>query len=192
MQGLTESELLQFNRLNDDDKLYKKFLNKKISARNMGIELTLTLSDILHLLDEAFIISSYWGFSGGHNWVLARYRDTGNYEVNNCRFITQKENASERKVSLSSAEAAMKNLSLATFSGQSHTPEAVIKMKAALERRFGKLRREKLEALHPSYRGNRNSQYGTCWITDGKIELKWHPSKGNFPDGFDRGRIVPL
>lgn len=36
--------------------------------------------------------------------------------------------------------------------------------------------------------GPRNSQYGTFWITDGTCSIKWHGTKGSFPDGFRKGR----
>jgi len=37
--------------------------------------------------------------------------------------------------------------------------------------------------------GEKNSQFGTFWITDGKTNKKWKDSLGNLPDGFYKGKI---
>lgn len=41
-----------------------------------------------------------------------------------------------------------------------------------------------------SQAGSVNSQYGTYWITDGKINKKWNDSLGDIPEGFYRGRKI--
>ena len=38
--------------------------------------------------------------------------------------------------------------------------------------------------------GERNSNYGTCWLTNGCENIKWKDSKGKFPDGFSKGRTI--
>lgn len=50
-------------------------------------------------------------------------------------------------------------------------------------------RREAREAVkHKSYAGNKNSQYGTFWITNGIDNKKWSLDKGKLPRGFAKGR----
>ena len=36
--------------------------------------------------------------------------------------------------------------------------------------------------------GNKNSQYGTYWITNGYTNMKWSDNRGNLPEGYYRGR----
>lgn len=39
-------------------------------------------------------------------------------------------------------------------------------------------------------KGERNSQYGTFWITNGIDNLKWSNDKGSFPAGYYKGRVI--
>ena len=39
-------------------------------------------------------------------------------------------------------------------------------------------------------KGERNSQYGTFWITNGTDNLKWSKDKGSFPVGYYKGRVI--
>jgi hypothetical protein len=94
--------------LNDDGKLKRKFINKRVNAAKEGIEFDLTYSEFKSLVLKAGLVSSDLGFTG-RGYVLARRHDVGPYRVGNCRFITQKENASERKVSKRSSNASRKN-----------------------------------------------------------------------------------
>jgi len=62
----------------------------------------------------------------------------------------------------------------ATFKGKKHSEETKKKMS---------------ESSKGKSKGDRNSQYGTCWITDGKVNKKI--KKGdNIPEGFTLGRII--
>ena len=38
--------------------------------------------------------------------------------------------------------------------------------------------------------GEKNSQFGTFWLTDGYNNIKWSLSKGDFPSGFYKGRTI--
>lgn len=82
-------------KLDDDGKLMRKWYNKRVNAKAEGLECKLTFDEYCQLVDEAGLVSSQLGFTG-EGYVLARYNDTGNYEIGNCRFITQKENSDEK------------------------------------------------------------------------------------------------
>lgn len=41
-------------------------------------------------------------------------------------------------------------------------------------------------------KGEKNSQHGTYWVTDGKTSMRWRDSSGPIPDGFRRGRVQKL
>lgn len=50
-------------------------------------------------------------------------------------------------------------------------------------------RREYEKNAHQSYLGNKNSQYGSMWITDGASNKKIH--KGDdIPTGWKKGRVL--
>ena len=36
----------------------------------------------------------------------------------------------------------------------------------------------------------KNSQFGTYWITDGNVNKKWKDEKGPIPNNFYKGRVV--
>jgi len=38
--------------------------------------------------------------------------------------------------------------------------------------------------------GEKNSNYGTYWLTNGIVSIKWSDSKGDFPSGFSKGRVI--
>lgn len=38
--------------------------------------------------------------------------------------------------------------------------------------------------------GEKNSQYGSYWITDGLVCIKWSDQKGRIPSGFIKGRFI--
>ena len=99
-------------KLDDDGKLYQKYLNKKINAKKEGILCLLSYEEFCALVENAGLKSSDLGFSG-HGYVLARYGDSGNYTFDNCRFITQKDNIKERKLSDESVKASKQNIKIA-------------------------------------------------------------------------------
>lgn len=82
-------------KLDDDGKLIQKWRNKCVNAKAEGLKCKLTFEEYCQLVDQAGLVSSQLGFTG-QGYVLARYNDEGDYEMGNCRFITQKENSDEK------------------------------------------------------------------------------------------------
>jgi len=183
--------------LDDDNKLYSKFSNKRVNAFQEGIPFRLTYKQYRKLVRRARLKSSDLGFSG-RGYVLARYNDTGPYEMGNCRFITQLENAREKKISDKSRKASSKNAKRAHDVWMSIPPEERSRrVKEGLSentkkrRAVAKKKRIEFEkTAHKSYLGERNSQYGSFWITNGSENRKWHPDKGKIPKKFYRGRTT--
>ena len=87
------SQLEEF--LDDDGKLHQRFENKRVNAKAEGIECQLSYEDYMLLVTDAKLVSSQLGFTG-EGYVLGRYNDSGPYSIDNCRFITQKENSDEK------------------------------------------------------------------------------------------------
>ena len=67
---------------------------RRLGKRNT-IPFLLSPTELIELLNDAGITAKDIG-QALHQYALARYNDTGNYEVGNCRFITVKENIAER------------------------------------------------------------------------------------------------
>ena len=68
---------------------------KSRAKHRYGNECLLSLDDLDLLLNEAGITMDDIG-RGINDYHLARYNDTGNYEMGNCRFITARENYAEK------------------------------------------------------------------------------------------------
>lgn len=81
--------------VDDDNKIKRRYSNKRVNARAEGIEFELSLYEYCTLVKEANLTSSQLGYTGD-GYVLARYNDCGPYKYGNCRFITHKENCEER------------------------------------------------------------------------------------------------
>jgi len=97
--------------IDDDGKLKERYFNKRINAQKEGIGFSLTFSQYCAMVSASGYKSSELGFHpGSKNVVLARYNDTGDYKVGNCRFITQAENAKERITSDASRSASVNNM----------------------------------------------------------------------------------
>ncbi len=191
------------NLLDDDGKLYQKYLNKKVNAEKEGLHCLLTFDEFCELLRQAGLKSSDIGFKSEKKYVLARYNDKGDYVKGNCRFITQRENMKEQKATPRNTESRKRNiqkcndflhncldseeLSRRIRNGQERSE----KMQKIREQQAIK-RREKELAKNKSYTGTHNSQYGTFWITfwitNGFVNKKWHLDKGDLPLGFYKGR----
>lgn len=86
-----------YEYLDDDGKLYQKYLNKGINAKKENIDFDLSFEEYKTLMVQGGYKSSDLGFTG-KNIVLARYEDKGGYTIDNCRFITHLENIKERKI----------------------------------------------------------------------------------------------
>lgn len=186
------------DNINDDNKLRQKWLNKRNNAKKENIAFNLSFEEFCQLVKDANLVSSDLGYSG-RMYVLARYNDTGDYSYNNCRFITQKENSDEKKISLLAIQTSIKNIQkmvnqnkllsseeLSNRLKNSEKFQAHNKKRKELKEKNEEIRRSK---LNPLWSNEKNSQYGTFWITNGTENKKWKDDKGEIPKGFYRGRI---
>lgn len=182
--------------IDDDGKLYQRWVNKRVNAKKEKIYFNLTFEDFIFLVRDAGLKSSQLGYKG-EKYVLARFGDKGGYTIDNCRFITQKENAAEKVVTKKARQASKKNIKKA-FEAIENDPlkkqkvsEGIRKSDSYKERvRRAKFRKAIYDA-NKDYRYSdlHNSQFGTFWITNGTINQKWRLSKGELPKGFYRGRV---
>lgn len=185
--------------VDDDKKLYHKYLNKCNNAKKENLLCELTYDEFANLLRISGYKSSDLGWSG-NKIVLARFEDTGNYTIDNCRFIPHSENMKERKVSelarISSRNNAMHmnnimqdrrldpNYCEYISNKIKHSDYALHRKQLAIEHA-----QERKLTLDLRYAGEHNSQYGTYWITNGVSNKKWKDSYGNMPDGYYKGRV---
>lgn len=84
-----------------------KYKNKQTNATKEGIGFCLTFAEYELLMNKAGITISDIGIKGYH---LARFRDQGDYTVDNCRFIPYLENYREKRLSLKSVESSRQNM----------------------------------------------------------------------------------
>lgn len=185
--------------VDDDGKLKRKWINKRVNAQKEGIDFCLSFDEFRFLVQDAGLRSSDLGFTGKY-YVLARYGDSGPYSFGNCRFITQAQNALEKKQTAKTRAASSKNAKIASEAAKAFgKPELSKRVRNGMsESEILRNRRTQQEqaraakraALNPSYTEERNSQYGSFWITDGSVNKKWSVSKGDIPEGFRRGRTI--
>lgn len=185
--------------LDDDGKLKQRWHNKRVNAKKEGIPFELSYSDFCELVERAGLKSSNLGFTGD-GYVLARRWDCGPYSFENCRFITQKRNALEKRVSRKSKNAssvnsrvglaALRSIDTAELARRRRIGRESSEKVKALKESYRKQEAERRSSLNPSYTEERNSQYGSFWITDGSVNKKWSVSKGDIPEGFRRGRAI--
>lgn len=177
--------------LDDDGKLFTKYVMKKENATHEGLQCLLTFDEWCRLVKEAGLKSSDLGFSG-RGYVLARYHDEGDYVYGNCRFITQQENADEKILSEKSIESSSRNMR--KFNERLRIDDEF--RNKVLTRRYSSeyFQRRHKEFLQkesnkdPRFSGTHNSQYGTRWITNGVENKKLH-SEEEMPEGFHFGRV---
>lgn len=133
--------------------LHRKFINKRFNAKKEGILFLLTQEEVQRLLDEACISWDQWTHKGYH---LARYNDSGPYEVGNCRFITANENYQEKSISEKSRKASKNNVEKATERNREiwANPETAEK--------YRKLFREKVK-FRPSFQPKPAEYYLDQW-----------------------------
>jgi hypothetical protein len=162
--------------INDDGKLRSKWGRKKANAKNCGLVCRLTYNEYVGLVRQAGIKSSDIRPGGYH---LARFGDLGNYEVGNCRFVPYWENFAERQpVDSEALSKAMLNYYKdhpGSFTGKSHAESTKLLIGYANS---------------TAQAGQRNSQHGTCWITDGQTNRKVK-RVATLPLGWRRGRVGP-
>ncbi len=171
----------------------QRFANKKWNAKIENIPFHLSLTEFISLIQNKNLKSSDLGFSNknGKKMVLARYKDQGGYDITNCRFITQKENANEKIISEKSRLASSNNAKrLVLIQGKEHyTKMHIAANKIRKEKAI--LNRQQYESFaHKSYLGSNNSQYGSFWITNSEENKKWREDFGRLPSGFQKGRNI--
>lgn len=130
MIDITNEEI---DELNDDGKLYRRWMNKKVNATKEGLECELSYEEYCYLVKQAGLKSSQLGFKG-EKYVLARYNDSGNYSIGNCRFITQYENTKERKLSEKSIIASRNNIQKFNNENKKNKKETSLKIKESLQK----------------------------------------------------------
>ena len=179
-----------YDYLDDDGKLYQKYLNKRVNAKKENIDFDLSFEEYKTLMVQGGYKSSDLGFTG-KNIVLARYEDKGGYTIDNCRFITHLENMRERKTSDKVREASSYNITKYNKSrkGKKFTKEQLEKYHNS---EYYKKRQEqkKNKPRNNKEHNKNNSQYGTFWITNNINNKKWRPEFGELPDGYYKGRVV--
>lgn len=184
--------------IDDDNKLYQKYLNKKNNASKENIGFNLSFNEFCLLVKEAGLKSSDLGFSG-KKYVLARYNDEGDYQFDNCRFITQSENMKERKMNQNILNALRNNAKKMNEINKNTSQEVIserikngIKGRKKSQKRKNEAIKNQIEKdklKNQSYVKEHNSQYKTFWITNGSTNKKWREEYGNLPNGFYKGRI---
>jgi len=111
---------------------------KRQDCKRKGRELHLSKSDIQQLLDDAGITIEQVGNKRGC-YVLGRYGDTGEYTIDNCRFITQAQNNSERPSTppvLTEEQMAERGRKIsAALMGSAHSPETKRKIAVSASKR---------------------------------------------------------
>ena len=177
--------------VDDDNKLYSKWLNKRNNAKQEGLTCELTYEEFCILAHKAGIKSSQIGFHSDAKYVLSRFNDIGNYTIDNCRFITQRQNWEEKHKS----DAERTNWHQAELKISKEELGARISTGLKNSTKFQesvKNRKSKnaLINLDQRYTKEHNSQFGTFWITNGVQNMKWHDTRGVIPTGFQRGRTV--
>jgi hypothetical protein len=159
----------------DDGKLRERYRHKTQNAAMRNIPFLMTFEEYCKLMREAGIKSSQLGVRGYH---LARYGDVGPYAYGNCRFIYYLANHAEQKVDRAKISAGVRAYyerspkCLGWFAGKTHKEES----------------KRKIGLANKRLKGNLNSQYGTCWITDGEKNRKIR-NGNDLPEGWRLGRV---
>ena len=184
--------------IDDDGKLKRRYYNKVNNAKKEGLRCELSFEEYALLVKMAGLKSSDLGFTG-NNYVLARIGDDGNYRFDNCRFITQKENVIEKKISQKAIESSRRNIMAFNKKPKDDTFRKNLNKKISdgiRNSEYYKTNRVisliknyyKRKNMDHRYCGENNSAFGTFWITNGVTNKKWKDEYGNVPDGFYRGR----
>lgn len=184
-------------KLDDDGKLYHKYINKCNNAKKENLRCLLTFSEFCELVDNAGLLSSDLGFSG-KGYVLARYNDSGDYTYDNCRFITQKENVKERKITEKSRLTSINNMKKVNACYKDSQERYDAMMHGIHKSRKFMLRRLNARLRKINNTRNYTEKYGdwyikntgTFWINNGKENKRWKSEYGNIPDGYIKGYIT--
>ena len=158
--------------IDDDGKLCQRYTNKRVNAAKEGIDFALTFEEFVALFRAAGIVSSMCGNKG---YQLSREDDTGPYVGWNCKFKTHVENHSEKRVTSSIVRASRLNVRKAIIVQAAKDPAIVSASIKAGQVRSGytalrqqcadATRKQREAAAHPSYVAEKNSQFGSFWVT---------------------------
>lgn len=130
---------------------------------------------------------------------LCRVGDLGNYVIGNVYVDTKSnnnrfqqyvnpinkdklsqwmiKNPEEMKIrALKANEASVEKNPHGTFGGRNHSISSINLMKQK-------------HKINNHQKGEANSQYGSYWITNGIMSIKWNDSKGEWPKGYRKGRV---
>ncbi len=172
------AKLMRIKELCDDGKLRERYRHKMQNAarHEPPIGFQLTFEEYCQLLRDAGIKSSQLGVRGYH---LARYGDVGPYAVGNCRFVPYLVNQAEKKMDPEKVSAGLLRYyenHPGTFTGKNHSDET--------KRKIG-------DANSVSQAAERNSQYGTCWITRDGVNkrIKKEDKESYLCNGWSSGRV---
>lgn len=96
----TQEEILavmnQGFRVEDADSWKYKWSVLRNNAKKRGCNCNLTFSDYLELANAAGLVSPNQIGKSSSQYNMARFGDTGDYTIGNCRFLTKVENLHER------------------------------------------------------------------------------------------------
>lgn len=157
--------------IDDDGKLKQRFINKRVNAAKEGVKFNLSFEQFCSLLEDAKIKSSDCGIKSYH---LARNNDQGSYEIGNCRFLHYLENYQEKYQRLGHI------VRQPGKDWETHVRD--------LEFKASENRKKFEESAHASYLNEKNSQFGSFWITNDIVDQKWKPCLGPIPENFRPGR----
>lgn len=111
----------------DFDKWLQKYNNRKGDAKGYGIPFHLTFEDYVGLAIQAGLKSPSQIGQSIDSFCLGRVGDIGPYELGNCRFITQRQNLSEKGLNGGTASGAEKQR-LMTKSNSIHRAKSADRM----------------------------------------------------------------
>ena len=146
------SNLTTLTTLDDDGKLKRRYINKRVNAAKENIPFKLSFEEYVNL---------------------------GEKKISEKSRIASRENAKRATIAAQSESAVKKRMAILA-------PIYAKRKEEAEERR-----KEQFAMAHPSYRGERNSQFGTYWITNEIENKKWSEARGPMPTGFRRGCKSP-
>lgn len=98
----------------------RKYTNKKMNAKVNNRIFTLTFDKYLYKCFEAGLTCPTKIGQKIDNYQLSRYKDKGEYTIDNCRFITKLENQRERDEHFNCSENALKCNSIKVKNGTHH------------------------------------------------------------------------
>lgn len=75
-----------------------KYNSKKLNAKNIGVKCHLSFYEYLSLAVVAGINDPILIGRSNKQFQLGRFKDSGDYDINSCRFITQEQNLIEKKI----------------------------------------------------------------------------------------------